>query len=62
MTKKTLQKTRSVAVCQVERKLWIRKQISHRPLWILKYEKVENRTRALDCCIIDAQIVAIRRK
>ncbi len=55
MAKPTSQRTRGVAVCKVEKKVQPSKHAIRRSHWVLKYVKVENRTRALDCCIIDSQ-------
>ena len=62
MTKNTPQRTRGVAVCKVEIKNRPPKRTFRRSLWVLKYEKVENRTRALDCCIIDSKFAKLEIK
>lgn len=62
MTKHTPQRTRGIAVCKVEKKAQPSKRAIRRSLWVVKYGKVENRTRALDCCIIDSNFARLAVK
>lgn len=62
MAKNTPQRTRGVAVCKVEKKTKPSKRTIRRSQWVLKYEKIENRTRALDCCIIDSEFARLAVK